>query len=386
MQNDPLKQVHSEMVENTKLNQKNKELQRNQQDFHGQTAKPKMATIMIPTYNRPDRLKRLLSYFNSCGIHGKIIIADSSTSENKRKNREIVSFFPEMEILYLDYFASDVIGWIKWGEAINRSDSKYTVICADDDFIAPKAIDEAVSFLEKNPDFAVVYGPCISFEVNKKTGEEKQFLWRPIYPYKTIDSPDPKERVLSHFANYYPTIFSVHRTHLLKIMFEQTIKYSLENGYLGEIFCSMISLIYGKSKNIDAFYSARETISDSYSRVFKGIDYLMAEGSYNEKYNKFKQGLVLHLSREAKISNEEAGKIIDKGMNIYLKKSYLNFGVKIKNTLRKTKLPFGLSQTIRSIYLKALNYGQPEGYLDDLANSEDFKKIRETIMASLGDK
>ncbi|MFA6096773.1 MAG: TIGR00180 family glycosyltransferase [Candidatus Paceibacterota bacterium] len=345
-----------------------------------------MVTIIIPTYNRPDRLKRLLGYFSDSGIHGKIIIADSSTSENKKRNKAIVSSYSGMDILYLDHFAPDTIGWVKWGEAIGRSNSKYTVICADDDFIVPKCIDEAVSFLEKNSDFVLADGAYVSFEAGKGAEEKSRFLWRPIYPHKTIDFSDPATRVAFHFANYYPTLFSVHRTYILEMIFKQTVKYSMENGYMGELFCSILSLIYGKSKSLNSLYSAKESISDSYSKVHEDVDDLVDRGSYGALYKKFKQGLVINLCKEARISEEEAGKVIDAGMNIYLKKYYFNSGVRIKKILRETKLPFGLNQVLRSIYVKMLKHKQPKGYSDDLANSENFKKIHEAIMTYLDDK
>ncbi|MBA7581945.1 hypothetical protein ES708_23862 [subsurface metagenome] len=43
-----------------------------------------LCTIIIPTYNRPDRLKRLLDYYNKYGKNFNIIVADSSSKENKR--------------------------------------------------------------------------------------------------------------------------------------------------------------------------------------------------------------------------------------------------------------------------------------------------------------
>ena len=49
---------------------------------------PKVS-IIIPTYNRPAYLRRILDYYDSFGEDFKIIVADSSSDENKiKKNRE----------------------------------------------------------------------------------------------------------------------------------------------------------------------------------------------------------------------------------------------------------------------------------------------------------
>jgi glycosyltransferase domain-containing protein len=310
------------------------------------------------------------------------VIADSSFTENKERNKKTVSIFTELDISYLDHFLSDVNGWIKWLEAISQARSDYAVICADDDFVIPICINEAVIFLDKNPDFVLAHGKYVSFETIKKPERELQFSWRPIYPHKTIDSSDPRERIISHFSSYYPTLYTVHRTCILKKIFELTLKHSTENAHMNELLCSMFSLTYGKSKSLNVFYSAKETISDSCSKVLKDIDSMIAEGTYDMEYDKFKRGLAVHLAREAKINEEEAGKIIDKGMDLYLKRYYTGFGSKLKNKIGKLNLPFGLNHIIKSIYIKYLNSKRPKGYLESLENDEDFKKIREAVMAS----
>jgi len=48
-------------------------------------------TIIIPTYNRPDYLRRILSYYNEYGRDYNIIVADSSSDENKKMNKETIS-------------------------------------------------------------------------------------------------------------------------------------------------------------------------------------------------------------------------------------------------------------------------------------------------------
>jgi glycosyltransferase domain-containing protein len=343
-------------------------------------------TLIIPTHNRPKHLRRLLGYFNSCKIGCKIVIADSSITENKVRNKETVSLFTGLDISYLDHFLPDVNGWIKWLEAISQARSDYAVICADDDFVVPNCINEAVIFLEKNPDFVLAHGKYVSFETIGGPGKKMQFSWRPIYPHKTIDSSDPRERIVSHFSSYYPTLYAVHRTCILKKIFELTLKYPTENAHMNELLCSMFSLVYGKSKSINVFYSVKETISDSCSKVLKDIDSMIGEGTYDMEYDKFKHGLAVHLAKEARISKEEAGEIIDKGMDLYLKRYYSGFSSKLKNKIGKLDLPFGLNHIIKSIYVKYLNSKQPKGYLDSLINSEDFNKICIIIMASLGDK
>ncbi len=59
----------------------------------------KNLTLVIPTYNRPQFLQRILEYYNNCKVHFKIIVVDSSTPLNKKLNKKISAFLPKLDIL-----------------------------------------------------------------------------------------------------------------------------------------------------------------------------------------------------------------------------------------------------------------------------------------------
>ena len=48
-------------------------------------------TVVIPTFNRPQQLKRLLSYFNKIGLKSNILILDSSDEENKEQIQLLIN-------------------------------------------------------------------------------------------------------------------------------------------------------------------------------------------------------------------------------------------------------------------------------------------------------
>lgn len=338
--------------------------------------------IIIPTYNRSAYLNRLLDYFSYCTVGYRIVIADSSLDEMKARNSKAVSSHGNLNILYLDEFPPNVNGWAKWLCAIDRSESKYAVICADDDFVVPKCIDEAVKFLDENADYVLTRGKYIAFEEMKSNDKKIKFSWRHIYPHMTIDSRDSAQRVLDHFGNYYPTLYAVHRTPILKRIFEQTMKYGTANEHMDELLCSMFSAVCGKFKSLDSFFSAKEIISNSCSKTLKDVDKLIEAGSYDEKYTLFKKGLALRLSEEARISEEEAGKIIDQGMNQYLKIHYTSRGSRIKNKLRRLQLPFGLNRKLKAVYANIKKSRQSQVLPDDFTGEEDFQKIRDAVLNS----
>ena len=102
----------------------------------------KMITIIIPTYNRPNHLRRLLDYYNKYGKNFKIIVADSSSNENKKLNKKSVLIFSNLNIFYLGSYSSKINAYYKISDALNHVNIKYSVLCADDDFIIPNGINQ----------------------------------------------------------------------------------------------------------------------------------------------------------------------------------------------------------------------------------------------------
>ena len=353
-------------------------------------------TIIIPTYNRPKYLRRILSYYNGFEENYNIIVADSSSNENKKLNKKSVLIFSNLEIQYIDKYPSKIEPSHKITDALNYINTKYSVLCADDDFIIPNGINKSADFLENNQDFSCAHGHYISFNLKTDKIGEKNLYWQPIYPYKSILFTNAKERLFFHFSSYHPTLYAVHRTDLLKKIFKETIEFADDDRF-GELLPSMLDLIYGKIKKLDIFYSAREMIIDSAGRTSKNFNDFTKDGTYVKKYIKFKTCLAKHLSKKSQLSIDESKKVIDEAMSAYLKKSYSkNFkGIligKMNNLLNALDLPESVDRNIRMLYRKiftpryVLNRSKE---IDDFKNTiesqnskyfDDFEKIRSHVL------
>tara|TARA_B100000401_G_scaffold437464_1_gene383127 strand:+ start:393 stop:1265 length:873 start_codon:yes stop_codon:yes gene_type:complete len=115
-------------------------------------------SVLIPTYNRADSLDRTLDSLNNQTYEKSFqcIIADNCSSDqtrsvvekwkSKEKNFEIEYYKHEKELLPID----------NWESLINRSETKYSKILFDDDWIKPTFIKEMISLLKlKNVDCVV---------------------------------------------------------------------------------------------------------------------------------------------------------------------------------------------------------------------------------------
>ena len=113
-------------------------------------------TLVIATKNRHQYLERIVDYYSNSGIN--IIVADATKEKYSKKLPSNISYFHYPEIHYC----------IKLDDVFKKVNTPYSLLCADDDFIIPEAIETCVDFLEKNSDYASAQGYYMMFCHSKK--------------------------------------------------------------------------------------------------------------------------------------------------------------------------------------------------------------------------
>lgn len=291
-------------------------------------------TIIIPTYNRPDELSRALSYYDKYGGHNDIVVADSSSDDNKKINRETILSLPNLNVLHLTNYPTIINLHHKINDALNHVNTQYSVLCADDDFVTSNGINTAAGFLEHNPDFTVAYGYYLSFYLKNKKGGTKKFCWTSGL-HKSNTYPRSPTRLTEHLTNGVSIIFyATHRTDFLKMISKETVNFTDEYVF-GETLPTSLTLIHGKMKCLDVLYCARESPVGSKKRknTFKSF---ITDQSYDAKYGKFRKCLVSHLSKKSELSEMELINIIDDSMAIFIERRY---PTKYTNILRHKLRP-----------------------------------------------
>jgi glycosyltransferase domain-containing protein len=276
-------------------------------------------TIIIPTHNRSKYLRRILSHYNEYGRDYKIVVADSSSEENKNSNKEWICKFSDLDILHLSNYPSEIYFYDKMADALNYASGKYCVVCPDDDFVTPNGINASVDFLEDNPDFTIAHGDYICFWLQADGTGQFQFCTRPIYPHRSLAFDDAEQRLEFHFSNYLPTQYAVHRTNLLKMAFSEAAKFT-DDLQFGELLPSMLTSIYGKMKHVAVPYAGREP---SAQRRESLKDFIRS-GTYEDKYRRFRESLVPHLTGQSHLNAEDAGIVVDEAMFAYFSKNVAN--------------------------------------------------------------
>ncbi len=264
-------------------------------------------TIVIPTHCRHPYLVRLLEYYKNIEI--KILVADSTKI-----------FFPEYKkygnIRYFHY--PDALFSKKMVDVLQYVKTKYTILCADDDFTLPSAILSCVAFLESNLDYASAQGRYVGFF------QATQLYFYPLDLYTTgtgydLNSNHAQDRIKQVMNPYMHLPYSVHRTETLKDFFQifnsQNIRITLI-----EVCLTLFAAINGKHRVLPVFYSAREYLVNSSGLLSPKFDKIVVDSKMAAEYERFLTLITAHLSKKTGMSLTEARKHAEEAINGYLNK------------------------------------------------------------------
>jgi len=231
-----------------------------------------MISLIIPTYNRPHFLGRVLHYYRELNFRYTIVVADASSAPACEVNQKIVASVSDVLSTHYKLYPPDINVFLKIAQALDMVDSKYAVLCADDDFIVPSAMEQCIRFLEANPDYSIAHGhAALIVSQSSAQSDSHHGLRSHTYRQRTIAFDDPQFRLQNHLMDYTATFFSVHRrsdlTRNMQLASDNTIDYRF-----GELLPSCLSLIQGKAKCLDILYMVRQSIPDSTAR--KAISWL----------------------------------------------------------------------------------------------------------------
>ncbi len=302
-------------------------------------------TIIIPTYNRPDRLTRILGYYSDVAKGMRIIVADSSSDANKAINKASVAMSTDLRINYISDYPSNTSPVAKFADAAGRVETPYSVFCADDDFVTPAGISASIAFLEKNPDFSVAHGRFIRFCVDG-------FKWNHRYYFRSDVDPDPLSRVKMGFISpMFLTFYGVQRTIFMKMLYSETSRYGGGLAF-SELFIFIMKSIYGKSKVLDVLYGAREHIPETLGVANREFKLMKKGGRFDAELSRFSAALAPHLSKVSGLSLKESEAFILKQADILFNRVFDRGGSRIMFRFKPALRALGVYDSIAQLYLR----------------------------------
>ena len=307
-------------------------------------------TIIIPTYNKPDYLKRILTYFLSFKKRINIIVLDGSDEVFP----DISVYEDKIEYLHtpkLDPFERSKL-------ALNKINTPYVLVCADDDFVVPDAVIKVIDFLDNNPDYASGQGVSYSFYYKNHFIEKYSPFWD--MNNRKINDNTPSERIINIMSNWILIAYSVFRTEVFKVINENIyfgLKVFRYNTALTELLYNIYTIIEGKHIVLPLLYSAREVAFNSSGYITAFLEEVVYKKKYRQDYQNFLQFTSEYLSKEEKIDIEEARRVIKNAVYcficIFLPGFYhIPLPRKLKNSLRCMVFVLWMGRSVISILRK----------------------------------
>ncbi len=129
----------------------------------------KKLSVLVPTYNRPAKLSRLLYYLNRLALEGKIptfvevIVADGSHAELQAQTHNLTSNYflsPLYSLRLMPLPEVSILDRLKL--LVESAEASYVLYCGDDDLPIFDTIEASIEKLDKQPSLSAVVGRFIN--------------------------------------------------------------------------------------------------------------------------------------------------------------------------------------------------------------------------------
>jgi len=177
--------------------------------------------LLIPTYNRPRDLGRLLRFLAGAGggqpLAGQVLVGDSSRPENRARNRAAVAEVGDRLAVRLLEFPEAMPAFVKYGALAAAATGETASFCADDDLVVPEALAAAVAeLLAAGPEGPVAVQGRSFYLAERPDGLalESAAYWR-----DDLGGADRLARLRALFAAYEAPFYAVYRRPVLQAAF-----------------------------------------------------------------------------------------------------------------------------------------------------------------------
>lgn len=300
-------------------------------------------TIVVPTYNRPAFLVRLLRYYEACGAPCPIRILDSSSDsvEDRRLDRLLAA----AHVTYARYNAATP-PLSKISEGLRQVTTPYAVLWADDDLMVPRALMAGVRFLDEHQDFSAAHGHSGLFQTGTDHGR-RVVVGISDYRQRSYTATTASQRVTDCFMDYTNLFYSVHRTAQLRGNVERCLSYELgsarysRDDWWVELALACLSVVPGKAWQMNTLYMMRDRHAgvDSWEADGAKLDRFdwVASPSFSAAYRAFASCLADAVARQDGLGSHEAHEAIKRAFWFHL----------AKNLTRKWQARYRTSRGVR---------------------------------------
>jgi glycosyltransferase domain-containing protein len=208
-------------------------------------------SILIPTMNRSEFVRRALHYYASVGFGGYICLGDSSNEQHAAHiKRDIDAVQGKLNVLYRYYPTPPYTNEALCMQAlIEELPTPYAAYAGDDDLLVPKTLARCAAFLDTHPAYSAAHGVEIAFGL-KGPGAQGQLTWaRHIFVHQ-LESDSAAMRWQGYIRHALSTQYYVHRKETWQRMYRDIQAVPIR--YLGgEVLPCSYSALLGKIAEVE---------------------------------------------------------------------------------------------------------------------------------------
>ncbi len=301
-------------------------------------------TILIPTKNRHNHIKKLLKYYNDFNFTGKIFIFDSSDLRISKKNFKFVNRQNNRNISIYKFKAFPFQCFKKFKKLIK---TKYVCYSGDDDYFIIEGLEKMLQFLNHSKSAIGVNGTSITLGLaGKNYNEVTSFgIYQNFSTYKNSSI----DRLDDLMKKYLVPLFSLFRTkkfvEMLDVVPEKNnMSYCPSRAVNDELLESFYFTFLGKIIHKDYPYLIRTV-----SGLEKGYKLDHLEHGYQKSYKYLQQKIL------SKIKNKKDYKIINNKFNQFFKER-LNLLKSLEKKSNKFNSNFFITNIRSTFYFKIKLY------------------------------
>ena len=275
-------------------------------------------TLIIPTFNRPFLLKKLISYLSYKGVDFEIIVLDSSDKRIKETNIGLCTN-SGLNLRYFDY-PTDLHFKHKLLDGLKKVSTGYVSLCADDDIVFPDSLQACVNHLADHTDYVACQGYYIGFSQR----EDSRFDIRLVYSSPSIEGSSPSERILQLLKKYEALSYAAYRTPVFKRLWEKTLE--IDSYLYIELFLALATVTNGKVKRLNSIYYARNSVPPPESISKWEPNYWFAENPEEifAEYSSYRNSLLEYCAQfDLAVQNDARGRrLLDLMHGVYFAKGF----------------------------------------------------------------
>ena len=235
-------------------------------------------TLLVPTFNRPVDLARLLRYLGRHSAAFPVLVLDSGDDESRAATTSLVAG-SDLNVRVLAY-ESLITPFEKFLRGSEEVKTEFCALCADDDVVMLESLPPLVEFLQQHPDFSAAHGWYFTFDSGRHLD-----VTALVYSGRSLDRPDPLRRLRDLFDRYEAVTYALYRTHVMRDVLRGV--QPLATVLARELLAGALTVVAGKVGRLPLFYYGRSLRPSEPSERWHPLQFLISSpeelfGQYGE--------------------------------------------------------------------------------------------------------